>query len=139
MVSDKFERLRHIHFTSAMISEMEVMRYIRQLNLGKAAGADGLTTEHYVYAIGSSVPLHISFMLTLCLQHGLVPETFLHGVFYTHLQDWQRLFQGEQLPARDSVSDTHENTRNVHSRNMFGAPSATSCHSPPKQLSTYRV
>ena len=43
MVSDKFERLRHIHFTSAMIS-------------------DG------------------TFMLTLCLQHGLVPETFLHGV-----------------------------------------------------------
>ena len=80
MVSGKFERLRHIHFTSAMISEMEVMRYIRELNLGKAAGADGLTTEHYVSAIGSSVPLHISFMLTLCLQHGLVPETFLHGV-----------------------------------------------------------
>ena len=53
------------------------MIYIRQLNLGKAAGADGLTTEHYVYAIGSSVPLHISSMLTLCLQHGLVPETFL--------------------------------------------------------------
>ena len=80
MVSDKFERLRHIHFTSAMISEMEVMRYIRQLNLGKAAVADGLTTDHYVYAIGSSVPLHVSSMLTLCLQHGLVPETFLHGL-----------------------------------------------------------
>ena len=60
MVSDKFERLRHIHFTSAMISEMEVVGYIRQLNLGKAAGADGLTAEHYLYAIGSSVPLHIS-------------------------------------------------------------------------------
>ena len=41
-----------------------------QLNLGKAAGADGLTAEHYVYAIGNSGPL----------QHGLVPETFLHGV-----------------------------------------------------------
>ena len=51
MVSDKFERLRHIHFTSAMISEMEVVGYIRQLNMGKAAGADGLTAEHYVYAI----------------------------------------------------------------------------------------
>ena len=80
MVSDKFERLRHMHFTSAIISEMEVVGYIRQLNLGKAAGADGLTAEHYVYAIGSSVPLHISYMLTLCLQHGRVPETFLHGV-----------------------------------------------------------
>ena len=63
-----------------MISEMEVVGYIRQLNLGKAAGADGLTAEHYLYAIGSSVPLHISSMLTLCLQHGLVPETFLHGI-----------------------------------------------------------
>ena len=80
MVSDKFERLRHIHVTSAIISEMEVVGYIRQLNLGKAAGADGLTAEHYLYAIGSSVPLHISSMLTLCLQHGLVPETFLHGI-----------------------------------------------------------
>ena len=67
MVSDKFERLRHIQFTSAMISEMEVVGYIGQLNLGKAAGADGLTAEHYVYAIGSSVPLHISSMLTVCL------------------------------------------------------------------------
>ena len=26
------------------------------------------------------MPLHISSMLTVCLQHGLVPETFLHGV-----------------------------------------------------------
>ena len=69
-----------MRFTSAKISEMEVMRYIRELYLGKAAGADGLTAEHYVYAIGSSVPLHISYMLTLCFQHGLVPETFLHGV-----------------------------------------------------------
>ena len=80
MVSDKFERLRHIHFTSAIISEMEVVGYIRQLNLGKAAGADGLTAEHYLYAIGSAVPIHISSMLSLCLQHGLVPETFLHRI-----------------------------------------------------------
>ena len=35
MVYDKFERLRHIHFTSAMILEMEVVGYIRQLNLGE--------------------------------------------------------------------------------------------------------
>ena len=77
MVSDKFEPLRHIHFTSAMISEMEVVGYIRQLDLGKAAGADVLTAEHSVYAMGSSVPLHISSMLTVCLQQGLVPETFL--------------------------------------------------------------
>ena len=48
MVSDKFERLRHIHCTSAMISEMVVVGYIRQLNMGKAAGADELTAEHYV-------------------------------------------------------------------------------------------
>ena len=55
MVSDKFERLRHMHFTSAKISEMEVMRYTRQLNLGKAAGADGLTTSK-TQCLYTSVP-----------------------------------------------------------------------------------
>ena len=127
MVSDKFERLRHIHFTSAMISEMEVVGYIRQLNLEKAAGADGLTAEHYVYAIGSSVSLHISSMLTVCLQHGLVPETFLHGVLIPIYKTGKDSSKANSYPASDSVGDTHENTRNVHSRNMFGAPSATSC------------
>ena len=87
MVSDKFERLRHIHFMSAMISEMEVMRYIKQLNLGKAAGADELITKKYAHPIGNSVPLHISSMLTLCLQHGLVPETFSSRRSDTHLED----------------------------------------------------
>ena len=127
MVSDKFERLRHIHFTSAMISEMEVVGYIRQLNLGKAAGADGLTAEHYVYAIGSSVPLHISSMLTVCLQHGLVPETFLHGVLIPiYKTDKDSSKANSYRPVTLSVTLT-KILENVHSRNMFGAPSATSC------------
>ena len=38
---------------------------------------DGLAAEHYIHGIGSSLPLHISSLLA---RHGLVPDTFLHGI-----------------------------------------------------------
>ena len=41
---------------------------------------DGLTAEHYIHGLDGSLPLHISSALTLCLRHGLFPETFLDGV-----------------------------------------------------------
>ena len=62
------------------VAEADVVKCIKLLTYGKAPGVDGLAAEHYIYGLGSSLPLHISSILTLCLRHGLVPDTFLHGV-----------------------------------------------------------
>ena len=63
----------------------------------KAPGVDGLAAEHYIHGLGSSPALHISSILTLCLRHGPVPDTFLHGVLIplyktgkpAHLANWR--------------------------------------------------
>ena len=43
-------------------------------------GADDISSEHYKYALDTSLPLHLSSILTLCLRYGTIPETFLHGI-----------------------------------------------------------
>ena len=43
-------------------------------------GADDISSEHYKYALDTSLPLHLSSILTLCLRFGTIPETFLHGI-----------------------------------------------------------
>ena len=43
-------------------------------------GADAISSEHYKYAVGTSLPLHLSSILTLCLRYGTITDTFLHGI-----------------------------------------------------------
>ena len=57
-----------------------MVKCIKLLTYVKAPGVDGLAAEHYIHGLGRSLPLNISSILTLCLRHGLVPDTFLHGV-----------------------------------------------------------
>jgi len=79
-VSAKISQLQSDVFASIFVTEHDVVKCIKQLTCNKAAGSDGLTAEHYLYGLGSSLPLHLSTILTICLQHGAVPESFLHGI-----------------------------------------------------------
>ena len=62
------------------MAEADVVKCIKLLTYGKAPGVDGLAAEHYTHGFGSSLLLHTISILTLCLRHGLVPDTFLHAV-----------------------------------------------------------
>ena len=43
-------------------------------------GADDISSEHYTYALDTSLPLHLRSILALCLRYGTIPETFLHDI-----------------------------------------------------------
>ena len=79
-VYDKNSMMDNVDFSYVTMAEADVVKCIKLLTYGKAPGVDGLAAEHYIHGLGSSLPLHISSILTLCLRHGLVPDTFLHGV-----------------------------------------------------------
>ena len=80
IVCDKNSMLDNVDFSDVMMTEADVVKYVKLLTCGKAPGVDGLATEHYIHGLESPLPLHISSILTLCLRHGLVPDTFLHGI-----------------------------------------------------------
>ena len=63
-----------------VIPFQSVKRYIKQLNTNCSPGVDGVTSEHLKYASNSSIPLHLSQMLSLCITYGIVPDSFYQGL-----------------------------------------------------------
>ena len=105
-MSEKSSKLDNVDFSYAMMTEMDVVKCVKLLACGKAPGVDGLAAEHYIHGLESSLPLHISSVLTLCLRHGLVPDTFLHGVLIPlYMQDRESITSRQQLPPSGAISD----------------------------------
>ena len=63
-----------------LLSEQLIRRYIKRLKNQTAPGLDGITSEHLKYALNSSLPVHLSVLLTLCFRFGIVPDSFYIGV-----------------------------------------------------------
>jgi len=61
-------------------SEALTVRYINRLKLNAAAGIDCITPGHLKYGLSTSLPLHISCLMTLCIRHSIVPQDFTIGV-----------------------------------------------------------
>ena len=53
---------------------------IRQLKLNASPAQNGITVEHLIYALDSQIIDHLSYMMTLCIQFGVVPDNFRRGV-----------------------------------------------------------
>jgi len=79
-VHQKMQSLSAHPMNSVMISERRIIRLIKTLRTGCSAGADGICAEHLKYAIGSTLPLHLSILLTLSLRHGCLPQVFYTGL-----------------------------------------------------------
>ena len=62
-------------FTVPMVS-----KYIQKLKRNSAPAADGITAEHLIYSADSDMVRHITKMLTLCVQFGVVPDNFTNGL-----------------------------------------------------------
>ena len=62
-------------FTVPMVS-----KYIHKLKRDSTLAADGITAEHLIYSGDSDIVRHITKMLTLCVQFGVVPDNFTNGL-----------------------------------------------------------
>ena len=51
-----------------------------KLKRNSAPAADGITAEHLIYSADSDIVRHITKMLTLCVQFGVVPDNFTNGL-----------------------------------------------------------
>eukprot|EP00914_Ancora_sagittata_P021692 GHVO01043000.1.p1 GENE.GHVO01043000.1~~GHVO01043000.1.p1 ORF type:complete len:367 (-),score=14.65 GHVO01043000.1:1290-2390(-) len=72
--------LKDVIMRSKIVSERRVIRLIRKLRTGCAAGIDGVQAEHLRYATDTSLPLFLSCMLTIGVQFGFLPESFSAGM-----------------------------------------------------------
>ena len=62
------------------LSINKLCRILKQLKLNASPAQDGITADHLIYALDSQIVGHLSYMLILCIQFGVVPENFRRGV-----------------------------------------------------------
>ena len=63
-----------------IVSVANIKKYINQLKRNSAAGYDGITAEHLMYAMDSNLPLHFSCLFSLCICYGIIPDQFNNGL-----------------------------------------------------------
>ena len=73
-------KLKQQSINTEQATSNKVRRLIKQLKLNASAAQDGITAEHLIYALDSQIISHLSYMLTLCMQFGVVPDNFRRGV-----------------------------------------------------------
>ena len=72
-ISEK-QKQRSVYNTR--ISCSAAMRYIRALKLDCSPAGDGIESQHLRYGIETQIPIHISNMLSLCIQYSVEPGSF---------------------------------------------------------------
>ena len=70
-VGEKYQQLQ---------TQRKPKQYILQLKSVKAVGGDGISPEHCQYGLNTSLPIHLSSILTFCLGYGATLEAFFHGI-----------------------------------------------------------
>ena len=90
-VEQKFQNIcnNNTEYHDYVISENKIRNYIKKLKHRSAPGLDGITAEHLLLALDSTLPLHISNMLSLCLKYGILPDMFCKGLLIPILKKIQ--------------------------------------------------
>ena len=73
-------KLKRMSIHTEKVMSNRVRRLMKQLKLNASPAQDGITAEHLIYALDSHIIEHLSWMLTLCIQFGVVPDNFRRGV-----------------------------------------------------------
>ena len=79
-VEKHYYNLKNKIYHNFTLTEKMLVKYISKLNMGCAAGIDGITAEHLKYASGTKVLKSICNMLTICVRFGIVPVSFAEGL-----------------------------------------------------------
>lgn len=77
------------------ISAQKTVPSIKKLKTACSLSIDGITTNQLSLALDSSLLLHLSLLLTLCLQFGNFPSC---------LQHWQNYFHSEKSSSQSLSS-----------------------------------
>ena len=78
-VYERQQELSHVTHNAGFTVQM-VSKYIHKLKRISAPAADGITAEHLIYCANSDIIRYITNMLTLCVQFGVVPDSFTNGL-----------------------------------------------------------
>ena len=73
-------KLKQQSIKTEQVTSNRVRRLIKQLKLNASPAQDGISAKHSIYALGSQSIGDLSYMLTLCIQFGVVPHNFRQGV-----------------------------------------------------------
>ena len=79
-IREIYEELHNQPMKSVMISERRVARLIKHLRPKCSPGIDGISAEHLRFAVSTTLPLHLSAMLSLCLRYCCLPKDFFTGL-----------------------------------------------------------
>ena len=63
-----------------VLSEVDLKNYLSKLRTGCAAGSDGICAEHLKLASETKVISAVCNILTLCIQFGIVADSFTQGL-----------------------------------------------------------
>ncbi len=128
-VYDQNSMMDNVDFSCVTMAEADVVKCIKLLTYGKAPGVDGLAAEHYIHGLGSSLPLHISSILTLCLGHGIVPVHVPTWCFNPAIQDRESSTSRQQLPPCEATCDALQSARATH-KNIAHVPITSTTSRP---------
>ena len=78
-VENKLEALKSV-FSAFNITIANLRDCLKYLKKGRAAGKDGLVTEHLLYGSDSLLYIHLCKLLSICFQYGVVPSIFRQGI-----------------------------------------------------------
>ena len=85
-IREKYNKLcnncesRNPNAKTTAISVHKIEKYIKKLNNNCSPGLDGITGEHLKFALNTNLSLYLCHLLSVCIQYGIVPDSFRHGL-----------------------------------------------------------
>ena len=85
-IREKYNKLcnncesRNPNAKTTAISVHKIEKYIKKLNNNCLPGLDGITGEHLKFALNTNLSLYLCHLLSVCIQYGIVPDSFRHGL-----------------------------------------------------------
>ena len=79
-VNNYYNNIKDNIYYNMKVTKEKLLKYIDKLRLGCAAGIDGVTAEHLKFAKSSRVIEALCSVLTVCVQFGVVADSFLQGL-----------------------------------------------------------
>ena len=73
------QELSHVKHNAGFTVPL-VSKYIHRFKCNSAPAADAIAAKHLIYSADSDIIRHITKMLTLCVQFGVVPDNFTDGL-----------------------------------------------------------
>ena len=79
-VNNYYSNIKDSVYRNVRVTKEKLLKYISRLRLGCAAGIDGVTAEHLKFAKSSRIIEAVCSVLTVCVQFGIVADSFVQGL-----------------------------------------------------------